>query len=437
MRLKGKMITQKYLDNGYYIMPREGITLHYFGNGCIADYYLSSVAYLDEIDIKLVCYCNGLYPASIVMQNARSALAVSETEFLRRIESLYTRGVLVFRQHPAKKELRFSGVYGAFYPKEVTIELTNICNYCCPFCYRDASADGEYISTEQINAISELLCKKVRGILLTGGEPTLHPHYQEYIELFSKYTEVHMISNGSVLYLHDPKPLKKLDHIQFSIYGCNDQEYQKMTGSPDGFSRLIKSIDFTKHNMIPAIVAVTLCDETLPHIEQFVKLAIELDMDVIRIGIADSFGRGEYLYSKNSTFKHHTDDALKEILTLKRQYRHQIRIEIPNIAADHVISHNDLCEHVYKDSLRCGCGTEYIVISPKGSIRPCQMLPEVPFSVHSENVLSEHIHGNLHKQQLSNAVHDYCRSIGCCTPDSAPCYALAEYLREENKHAHS
>lgn len=136
------------------------------------------------------------------------------------------------------------------------------------------------------------------------------------------------------------------------------------------------------------------------------------------------------------SFKNYKDEAVKKILSLKRQYRGQIHIEIPNIATDHVVDHSDLYEHVYKGFLRCGCGTEHIVISPNGSIRPCQMLPEAPFSVYSENVLCEHIHGDSHKQQLCDAIHKYCNSIGCYTPDSAPCFALGEYLMEENEHAH-
>lgn len=209
-----------------------------------------------------------------------------------------------------------------------------------------------------------------------------------------------------------------------------------MTGVCDGFTRLTKSIDFTKSNMIPTVVSVTLCNETMPHIEQFVKLAIEFDINLIRIGIADSFGRGMSLYSDDSEFKNYKDEAIKKILSLKRQYRSQIHIEIPNIATDHVVDHSDLYEHVYKGFLRCGCGTEHIVIAPNGSIRPCQLLPEVPFSVYSENVLCEHIHGDSHKQQLCDAIHKYCNSIGCYTPDSAPCFALGEYLMEENEHAH-
>ena len=240
-----------------------------------------------------------------------------------------------------------------------------------------------------------------------------------------------MITNGSVLWLHDPEPLKKLDHIQFSIYGCSDLEYQKMTGVRDGFSRLIKSIDLTKRHMIPVTIAVTLCDDTASHIEQFIRMAVELGMSVIRIGIADAFGRGSLLYKYKIGHVSSRSEIFKEILELKRKYRNKIRVDIPNISTEHVNDHKDMYINVYGDSLCCGCGTEHIVISPNGSIRPCQMLPEVPFSMKSSDVLVEHIQGNFHTEHLRRATRSYCDSIGCRTPDSAPCHALAEYLREE------
>ncbi len=432
------MIIQRYLDKEYYIILRKGIAFHYFGNGCIADYYMSSVAYLDKIDISLVHFCNGTYKLSEIIECAETTLAISKADLIDRMERLYKSGVIVFKQNQSVEKISFSGINGAFYPKEVTIELTDVCNYRCPFCYRDAKSIGRYITTEKVKNIEKMLRAKVRSILLTGGEPTLHPNYQEYIGLFSKTAEVYMISNGSVLYLHDPKMLKKLTHIQFSIYGCDDDEYKKMTGIHDGFSRLVKSIEFSKQNMIPIVAAVTLCDETLSHVEQFVKLAIEFGIDVIRIGIADSFGRGKYLYySEKSNFSNYKNVILNEILDLKLKYRNRIYIETLNIAKDHIANHSDLCENVYGGFLLCGCGTEHIVISPSGSIRPCEMLPEMPFSIKSERGLLEHVQGDLHKQQLCDAIHEYCNSIGCSEPSSAPCYAIEEYLKEEINHANS
>ena len=109
----------------------------------------------------------------------------------------------------------------------------------------------------------------------SGGDPTLHPSYLKYIDLLSKYSDVHMITNGSIFFEHDPKVLKKLDLIQFSMYGCNNAEYKRMTGMKDGFSRLCKSIEFAKRNGINTYCAVTLCDETMDHIEPFVQRPVD------------------------------------------------------------------------------------------------------------------------------------------------------------------
>ena len=98
----------------------------------------------------------------------------------------------------------------------------------------------------KIYEIDKIIHNNVNNILLAGGEPTLHPNYLKYIELFSDYAKVSMITNGSMLYEHDPNILKKLNQIQFSIYGCDDVEYKEMTGCADGFTRLCRSIDFSK-----------------------------------------------------------------------------------------------------------------------------------------------------------------------------------------------
>lgn len=229
-----------------FIVIRDGVEFFYFGSGCIADYYENSVAYLDEIDIKIALLCKGTKKLfeilSLVAQNTQESSDLIYT----RIECLYKKGVIVFRGEALEKEIIFHGVKGFYYPKNLVIELTNTCNYECPFCYKNAKSKGEFISDEIIDTIDRQIHKKINYILLTGGEPTLHPNYLKYINRFSEYAKVSMISNGSLLYNHDPEILKRLSVIQFTIYGCNNTEYKKMTGSSDGFTRLSKSIEFAK-----------------------------------------------------------------------------------------------------------------------------------------------------------------------------------------------
>ena len=301
-----------------------------------------------------------------------------------------------------------------------------------PFCYKNASTSGIFIDDAIIIRIERLIHNNIHNILLTGGEPTLHPHYLRYISLFSEYADVHMITNGSILYEHDAQELAKLKLIQFSIYGCDNAEYLKMTGMNDGFTRLVKSIEFVHSNSIHSILSLTICEETIDRIESFVQTAIGLNMSYLRIGIADRFGRGKYLYGNHNDFDRKKDSILHLILELKRKYRNRITIEISNIEKDHVSDHYDIYNNIHRGSLKCGCGSEYLVISHEGKLRPCQQLPERWFSIKSNTALEEHISGNFHIDQLYQNAHEYCVQEQKSGYDLPPCFALEDLMFKQN-----
>lgn len=412
------------LDDNMYVTVRDGVEFYYFGEGCIADYYSNTIGYIDEIDIIIISFCRGENTKEVIMRKLERDLNIAKTEVSTRLNRLFKKGIIVFHKNPHEEVVVYHGVKGAYFPKEIVIELTNTCNYKCPFCYKNALAKGNFILDEQVMELEKQLHNNVKNILLTGGEPTLHPNYLKYIDVFSEYANVHMISNGSILYNHDANVLRKLKLIQFSMYGCNDDEYKKMTGCANGFSRLCKSIEFTKRNQIDTKIAVTLCDSTVDHIEQFVEKAIDFEISTLVIGIADVFGRGKYLYKSSNDFVKKREKALDEILGLKRKYRNKIKFELPNINISHIEKHQDIYDNVYRGSLMCGCGSEYLVVSHAGKIRACQMLPEARFSISEKNAFKEHICGNFHIKQLREATEKYYIENDFIAKGISPCQAL-------------
>lgn len=417
------MSIQRFLDKNEFLVVRPGVQFYYFGTGCIADYYSNSIAYLDQDDVRFVKFCTGKYRVQEIIQKIGAELP-------DRIERLLQKGVIIIQNQPIEVELIFRGVKGAYYPKELVIELTNKCNFACPFCYKNAGPNGEFMEDQTILLLDRVIHGHVHHILLTGGEPTMHPSYLKYIDLFADYAKVYMISNGSFLYEHDAESLRKLEYIQFSLYGCSDEEYEKMTGVRDGFTRLCKSVAFAKKNGIPSILSVTLCDKTMDHMEAFIQTAIKLEMNLLRVGIADIFGRGKYLYADASKFQTEKNEALNQILELKRRYRRQIKLQLPNIGTDHMGDHEDLDVGVYRGALKCGCGSQYLAVSHKGEIRPCQQLPESWFSIKSKEALTEHIKGDFHHTQLSEGIFKYYEENHYKEQGIVPCYALEIYRKK-------
>lgn len=419
------MTIQNYSDKSRYLLCREGINFFYFGEGCIADYYGDSVAFLDCEDIKIVTLCrNGIREKELIAQF--DSLSLSGMGVLERVKRLKKKGVLVERDKTSDVQVSFWGEEGRYYPKELTIELTDTCNYFCPFCYKSAKKDGMFISDRTIEEIDLLIRGKVHNITLSGGEPTIHPNYLKYIDIFSEYADVSMLSNGSRLFEHDSSVLKKLSQIQFSIYGCNNAEYEKMTGCIDGYTRLCKSVELALNNDIETVLALTFCDSTMDHLEEFVEAVIRMGVGVLRIGMAEPFGRGKYL----NDFMDRADEINGMMAELKRRYRKQIIIDYARVNAEHVSTHEDLVKHVHRGTFNCGNGSQALVISKAGFIRPCAYLPEECFSVEKRNALEEHISGDFHATILRESIRRYLTE---CSPsrDCQLCGAIEDYILRE------
>ncbi len=420
------MTIQNYSDNGRYLSCRKGINFYYFGEGCIADYYGNSVAFLDSIDMEIVERCkNGMKEFELNRQHESFSLrweGVSE-----RIKRLKKVGVLVERADPSDMSPSFFGEKGYYFPKYLTIEITNTCNFWCPFCYKNATGDGTFISDRKIDEINSLIYGKVHRITLSGGEPTIHPNYLKYIDIFSEYAEVSMITNGSLLFEHDSSVLKKLKEIQFSIYGCNDKEYEKTTGCNDGFTRLCRSVETARRNNLQIAFALPVCELTANHLEEFVITSIQMGIKTLRMTVADSFGRGKYLDEKSLGFDKMENEIYKRMDILKRKYRKDIFLDFARINTKHICTHQDIVENVYRGSFNCGNGSESLVISQAGKIRPCEYLPESIFSVDSPNALEEHINGNFHIDLLGKSIKNYLKESSCMK-SCQPCGAMEDFI---------
>lgn len=107
--------------------------------------------------------------------------------------------------------------------------LTEKCNYHCDFCIRESiSHNVDEFSMEMLSKTIHLLSETFPNsvLLLTGGEPTLHPNFKEIVKLaLSKFYAVQITSNGSFktdLNVFLQPFLKKNLYLQMSLDGTPD-----------------------------------------------------------------------------------------------------------------------------------------------------------------------------------------------------------------------
>jgi len=123
---------------------------------------------------------------------------------------------------------------------------TSRCNFRCPFCHNRQLALGESVETVPQERVLETLASRqgfIDGVVITGGEPTVHKNLYELIAAIRELKlAVKLDTNG-----YNPEALRML----FS-YGCLDfvamdiktgwSKYSRATGIKADTGRLKESV---------------------------------------------------------------------------------------------------------------------------------------------------------------------------------------------------
>ena len=137
------------------------------------------------------------------------------------------------------------------------IYLTKRCNLRCPHCFVYAgSASGNELTFPEISTlIKESVANGCNKIILTGGEPSIHPQLLDILREINKYrVYVQILTNGTAWsddLINQVAPL--IDEVQISIDGFDENSNAKIRGEGN-LSKAIKSIEsFLQHNIFVAL----------------------------------------------------------------------------------------------------------------------------------------------------------------------------------------
>lgn len=71
------------------------------------------------------------------------------------------------------------------FPRRVYFQITRCCNLECPACFIKAVRGGAHVPTDAIMQMAGYMARQgLIEVRLTGGEPTLHPHFIEILHTF-------------------------------------------------------------------------------------------------------------------------------------------------------------------------------------------------------------------------------------------------------------
>lgn len=112
-------------------------------------------------------------------------------------------------------------------PRTLLIAVTNICNLKCDFCYRNLKSSSQWTYESLISFCQEAAEWGVLEVAFGGGEPTLFPHWAEFIqELYATSPlAINFTTNG--MFLTDEflaAVAGKYGNIRLSLYDTNTWE---------------------------------------------------------------------------------------------------------------------------------------------------------------------------------------------------------------------
>lgn len=202
------------------------------------------------------------------------------------------------------------------------VRLTSYCNNRCVFCLDTAAHNGTYRSLFEIE--KEIVEGRVAGatrLILSGGEPTIHPNFVELIRFGSRlgYARVQTVTNGRLFAY--PDFLRHcldagLGEITFSVHGHRAELHDALVGVPGAFDQEVRGIEAALTDGRPIVnIDVCLNRENVRHlgalVDRFVALGVrEFDLlHIIPFGRAYDNGRASLFYDLEEAMP-----AIREVL---------------------------------------------------------------------------------------------------------------------------
>lgn len=234
----------------------------------------------------------------------------------------------------------------------VTIEITSHCNLKCCHCYVDdrlSCHTVHYLDVKTIEKIiGEAYALKAITITLTGGEPLMHPEFDNILKLIKERGFlVFLKTNGTLISSKNIQYIKKyIDSIILSRYGFSAKTYEAVTGVKNSYDRYCNSISLLKQYQIPFKENAILLRENESEIDQFLSSQLKIEQ-YISIHKDNPYA-GNHRPSDEVLFKYYSN-LLKNSSVLPAK----------------------VFEGQTYDTRVCNCGMCSLTITPQGDVIPC------------------------------------------------------------------
>jgi len=279
----------------------------------------------------------------------------------------------------ADREDRLRSHEDAAHEKRNWVRLTFACNDHCIFCLDSNTHNGEMRARDEVR--QQILDGRRKGatrLILSGGEPTIHPSYVDFIRLGRQagYRKIQTVTNGRLFSYGDF--LKRcldagLSEITFSVHGPNAKIHDALVGTKGAFEEEMAGLRGALDDGRPIVnIDVVVNRGNVKQLPEMLRLFTEMGvgefdlLQVVPFGRAFAEGRDTLFYDLTEMRPY-----LQEALAYSK--RPDVHIWMNRFPPQHLEGYEHLIQDPYKlnDEVR-GRKEEYARLLDEGEWLDCR-----------------------------------------------------------------
>lgn len=169
-------------------------------------------------------------------------------------------------------------IYGGF-------ELTPYCNLSCKMCYVHETSPGlPLLSGDQWIELGRQAAEAgTLAIVLTGGEPMLHPDFKQIYIGLKKLGMILTINTNATLIDEEMADFLAADlprRVNVSLYGPNEEVYRDLCGNGAGFRKTIRAIELMLERNVPVKINIVPNTVNFPYLDEMLAICRKLGLAV-------------------------------------------------------------------------------------------------------------------------------------------------------------
>ena len=179
-------------------------------------------------------------------------------------------------------ETTFNGDYG---PRRLNVELANICNLHCSYCFRADenlySSHAEFFSIDLLRRViaEARTAANITRVSFTGGEPTLHPAFAETLQTMRDAgLTTSFVTNGwhfDRVWPAIQENRAAVSHVAFSLDGITREDHDRWRGN-GSFDRLVRAFSRCYMSNLPFAMKIVIRRDLVDQLEQIALFAARM-----------------------------------------------------------------------------------------------------------------------------------------------------------------